>query len=191
LIKHADLKTRDGHRRVVRHGRQREIMTDIGPVAVRQPCMRDQETGAGDPERIRFTPAILPPYARRSKSLEMLIPILYLKGVSTGDFVRLSLFVSLSAVGIAAFIGMPLGAFLALVHFPGRTFFVVVINAFMGLPPVLAGLAVFLLLSRSGPFGFLGILFTPRAMIVAQTLQSRRRHRPRNSSQRYKPASAG
>ena len=65
---------------------------------------------------------------------------------------------------------MPLGAFLALVHFPGRTFLVVVINAFMGLPPVVVGLAVFLLLSRSGPLGFLGILFTPRAMIVAQAL---------------------
>jgi tungstate transport system permease protein len=86
------------------------------------------------------------------------------------SIVRLSLFVSLSAVTIAAFIGMPLGAFLALVHFPGRTFLVVVINAFMGLPPVLVGLAVFLLLSRSGPLGFLGILFTPRAMIVAQAL---------------------
>ena len=86
------------------------------------------------------------------------------------SIVRLSLFVSLSAVTIASFIGMPLGAFLALVHFPGRTFLVVVINAFMGLPPVLVGLAVFLLLSRSGPLGFLGILFTPRAMIVAQAL---------------------
>ena len=87
LSKHADLKTADGHRRIVRHGRlpEREIMTGIGPVAVRQPRVRDRET-AGDHERIRFTPAILPPYARRSKSLEMLIPILYLKGVSTGDF---------------------------------------------------------------------------------------------------------
>jgi ABC-type tungstate transport system, periplasmic component len=86
------------------------------------------------------------------------------------SIVRLSLFVSLSAVTIASFIGMPLGAFLALVHFPGRTFLVVITNAFMGLPPVLVGLAVFLLLSRSGPLGFLGILFTPRAMIVAQAL---------------------
>ncbi|HEY8007582.1 MAG TPA: ABC transporter permease [Methylocella sp.] len=86
------------------------------------------------------------------------------------SIVRLSLFVSLSALTIASFIGMPLGAFLALVHFPGRTFLVVVTNAFMGLPPVLVGLAVFLLLSRSGPLGFLGILFTPRAMIVAQAL---------------------
>jgi len=88
LSKHADLKTADGHRRVVRHGRlpKREIMTGIGPVAVRQPRVRDRATGAGDPGRIRFRSTILPPYARRSKSLEMLIPILYLKGVSTGDF---------------------------------------------------------------------------------------------------------
>ena len=85
---HADIKTEDGHRRVVRHGHlpEREVMTGIGPVAVRQPRVRDREAGADDPERIHFTPAILPPYARRSKSLEMLIPILYLKGISTGDF---------------------------------------------------------------------------------------------------------
>ena len=85
---HADLKTENGHRRVVRHGHlpEREVMTGIGPVAVRQPRVRDREAGADDPERIHFTPAILPPYARRSKSLEMLIPILYLKGISTGDF---------------------------------------------------------------------------------------------------------
>ena len=88
LAKHAGLKTGDGHRRMVRHGHLpgREVMTGIGPVAVRQPRVRDREAGADNPERIRFTPAILPPYARRSKSLEMLIPILYLKGVSTGDF---------------------------------------------------------------------------------------------------------
>ena len=84
--------------------------------------------------------------------------------------VRLSLLVSLSAVAIATLIGMPLGALLALVKFPGRTFFVVVINACMGLPPVVVGLAVFLLLSRSGPLGSLGILFTPGAMIIAQTV---------------------
>ena len=85
---HAELKTVDGYRRVVRHGHlpEREVMTGIGAVAVRQPRVRDREAGADDPERIHFTPAILPPYARRSKSLEMLIPILYLKGISTGDF---------------------------------------------------------------------------------------------------------
>jgi tungstate transport system permease protein len=84
------------------------------------------------------------------------------------SIVRLSLFVSLSAVALAAFVGLPLGALVALVNFTGRTFLVVVINAFMGLPPVVVGLAVYLMLSHSGPLGFLGILFTPRAMILAQ-----------------------
>jgi transposase-like protein len=72
--------------RVVRHGhlQEREIMTGIGSVAVRQPRVRDR--GAVGGERIRFSPSILPPYARRTKSLEVLIPILYLKGISTGDF---------------------------------------------------------------------------------------------------------
>jgi transposase-like protein len=88
LDKHAQLKTANDHQRVVRHGHlpEREVMTGIGAVGVRQPRVRDREAGADDPERIRFTPTILPPYARRSKSLEMLIPILYLKGISTGDF---------------------------------------------------------------------------------------------------------
>src|SRR5262245_31157112 len=82
--------------------------------------------------------------------------------------VRLSLIVSLSATLLAALVGLPLGAALALLRFPGRTFLIVVVNAFMGLPPVVVGLAVYLLLSRSGPLGFLGILFTPKAMIIAQ-----------------------
>ena len=84
--------------------------------------------------------------------------------------VALSLYISLSAVALAALVALPLGAFLALVKFPGRTVIVVIINAFMGLPPVVVGLAVFLLFSRSGPLGFLGLLFTPRAMIIAQAL---------------------
>ena len=86
------------------------------------------------------------------------------------SIVGLSLYVTLSAVALAALVGLPFGAVLALVHIPGRTFVIVVINAFMGLPPVVVGLAVFLLLSRSGPLGFLGLLFTPRAMIFAQAL---------------------
>jgi transposase-like protein len=87
LAKHVDLKTATGLRRVVRHGHlpEREVMTGIGPVDVRQPRVRDRGA-ADDAGRIRFTPAILPPYARRSRSLEVLIPILYLKGISTGDF---------------------------------------------------------------------------------------------------------
>jgi tungstate transport system permease protein len=84
--------------------------------------------------------------------------------------VRLSLAVSLSAAAFAAVIGMPLGALLALTRFPGRSVLVVLLNALMGLPPVVAGLAVYLLLSRSGPLGGLGILFTPLAMVIAQTI---------------------
>lgn len=84
--------------------------------------------------------------------------------------VLLSLVVSLSATALAALVGLPLGALIALVRFPGRPFVIVVMNAFMGLPPVVVGLAVYLMLSRSGPLGFLGILFTPHAMIIAQAL---------------------
>ena len=84
--------------------------------------------------------------------------------------VRLSLIVSLSAVAIAALVGVPLGALVALTRFPGRSAAIVALNALMGLPPVVVGLVVFLLLSRSGPLGALGWLFTPAAMIVAQAI---------------------
>ena len=94
--------------------------------------------------------------------------------VLTGDpallaIVRLSLIVSLSAVLLAALIGVPVGAALALVPFPGREVVIVALNALMGLPPVVVGLAVFLALSRAGPLGSWGLLFTPKAMIIAQT----------------------
>ena len=84
--------------------------------------------------------------------------------------VELSLLVSLAAVLFAALIGVPLGALLALTRFPGREAAIVLLNAMMGLPPVVAGLAIFLLLSRSGPLGSWGLLFTPQAMIIAQTV---------------------
>jgi tungstate transport system permease protein len=84
--------------------------------------------------------------------------------------VRLSLVVTISAVAIAGLIGFPLGAALALTRFPGRQALVVLLNACMGLPPVVVGLAVFLLLSRSGPLGPLGLLFTPQAMVIAQAI---------------------
>ncbi|MCU0889628.1 MAG: ABC transporter permease [Rubritepida sp.] len=84
--------------------------------------------------------------------------------------VLLSLRVSLSALGIAALIGLPLGALLAVARFPGRRAIIVVLNALMGLPPVLAGLLIYLLLSRSGPLGAFGLLFTPTAMIIAQAV---------------------
>lgn len=90
-----------------------------------------------------------------------------------GEFlaiVGLSLRVTLTAVLLAALIGLPLGALLALSRFRGRSAVIVVVNAFMGLPPVVAGLVIFLLLSRSGPLGPLGLLFSPGAMIAAQTI---------------------
>ena len=84
--------------------------------------------------------------------------------------VRLSLLVSLSATLLAAVIGVPAGAFLALTHFRAREVVIVILNALMGLPPVVVGLAVFLLLSRSGPLGEWGLLFTPKAMVIVQTI---------------------
>ena len=95
--------------------------------------------------------------------------------VLTGDpalfaIVRLSLAVSFSAVLLAAVIGVPLGAAIALSSFRGRDAAIVVLNAMMGLPPVVIGLVVYLALSRSGPLGSWGILFTPQAMVIAQTI---------------------
>jgi len=95
--------------------------------------------------------------------------------VLTGDpglfaIVKLSLIVSVSAVILAAVIGVPVGAFMALTRFPGREGAIVALNAMMGLPPVVVGLAVFLALSRSGPLGTWGLLFTPQAMVIAQTI---------------------
>src|SRR5215470_1532572 len=84
--------------------------------------------------------------------------------------VRLSLIVSLSAVVFGALIGVPFGAAVALACFPGHEAVIVILNALMGLPPVVVGLAVYLLLPRSGPLGSWGLLFTPQAMIVAQTV---------------------
>ncbi len=86
------------------------------------------------------------------------------------EIVGLSLRVSLTAVLIAALIGMPLGALLAVLRFPGRGAVLVVLNALMGLPPVVVGLLVYLLLSRAGPLGVLQLLYTPTAMIIAQCL---------------------
>src|SRR6267142_1411474 len=86
------------------------------------------------------------------------------------EIVLLSLSVSLSAVGIAALLGLPLGAAIAVGRFPGRQTLIVLLNALMGLPPVVVGLVVYLLLSRAGPLGPLGILFTPSAMVIAQAV---------------------
>nr|MBL8412648.1 ABC transporter permease [Dechloromonas sp.] len=86
------------------------------------------------------------------------------------DIVGLSLRVSLTALAIGAVLGLPLGAWLAVARFPGRGAIIVALNALMGLPSVVVGVLVYLALSRSGPFGSLGLLFSPGAMIVAQTV---------------------
>lgn len=86
------------------------------------------------------------------------------------EIVALSLRVSLTAVAAAALIALPLGATLAVTRFPGRGVVLIMLNALMGLPPVVVGLVVYLLLSRAGPLGPLGLLYTPEAMIIAQML---------------------
>lgn len=95
--------------------------------------------------------------------------------VFTGDpdlaeIILLSLRVSLSAVGVALLIGLPLGAAVAIGRFRGRTALIVLFNALMGLPPVVVGLLIYLLLSNAGPLGWLQLLYTPTAMIIAQTV---------------------
>jgi len=86
------------------------------------------------------------------------------------EIIALSLYVSLSALGIACVAGLAIGATLAVLRFPGRNLALIVLNALMGLPPVVVGLLVYLHLSRAGPLGFLGLLYTPTAMIIAQTI---------------------
>jgi tungstate transport system permease protein len=86
------------------------------------------------------------------------------------EIVGLSLMVSLSAVAIAATIAIPFGALLAVGRFPGRRAIIVITSALMGLPPVVVGLVVYLMLSRAGPLGVFGLLYTPTAMIIAQTI---------------------
>lgn len=95
--------------------------------------------------------------------------------VRSGDaellgIVALSLRVSLLAVFFASLLALPVGAAVALFRFPGRGFVIVLLNALMGLPPVVAGLVVYLLLSRAGPLGEMGLLFTPTAMVIVQSL---------------------
>ncbi len=86
------------------------------------------------------------------------------------EIVALSLRVSLTATGLACLIGLPLGALVAITRFRGRNAVLILFNALMGLPPVVVGLLVYLHLSRAGPFGFLGLLYTPMAMIIAQMI---------------------
>jgi tungstate transport system permease protein len=86
------------------------------------------------------------------------------------EIIALSLQVSLTAVALSALIGLPLGAIIAVARFPGRQLAAVSLNALMGLPPVVVGLIVYMAISRAGPFGWLGLLYTPMAMIIAQTI---------------------
>ena len=86
------------------------------------------------------------------------------------EIIGLSLEVSFIAVIIASIIGLPLGAAVALFKFRGSLVLAIILNALMGLPPVVVGLIVYLLISRSGPFGVFGLLFTPKAMIIAQVI---------------------
>lgn len=86
------------------------------------------------------------------------------------EIIGLSLRVSLTAVAVSCVIGLSFGAWLAIARFPGRSIVLILVNAMMGLPPVVVGLIVYLQLSRSGPLGFLELLYTPTAMIIAQTV---------------------
>jgi len=89
---------------------------------------------------------------------------------SLAEIVLLSLQVSLSATGLAALIGLPIGALIAIANFPGRGLAILTINALMGLPPVVVGLVVYVMLSNAGPMGSFGLLYSPAAMIIAQTV---------------------
>jgi tungstate transport system permease protein len=105
-----------------------------------------------------------------SESLATAFGLIAAMDAKLAAIVLLSLRVSLTATLLAAVIGLPIGAALAVARFPGRQAIGVVLNAFMGLPPVVVGLLVYLLLSRAGPLGQYGLLFTPSAMIIAQTV---------------------
>jgi tungstate transport system permease protein len=108
--------------------------------------------------------------SQMSEALKTAFELLVSLDAKLVEIVLLSLSVSLSAVAIATVLGLPLGAAIAVGRFPGRQTVVVVLNSLMGLPPVVVGLVVYLLLSRAGPLGPLGLLFTPSAMVIAQTI---------------------
>lgn len=104
------------------------------------------------------------------EALRAALSLLWAGDAALTDVVILSLRVSLTAVAIGCAVGIPLGAMLAVSRFPGRSVCLVILNAMMGLPPVVIGLLVYLLLSNAGPLGVLGLLYTPTAMIIAQAL---------------------
>lgn len=104
------------------------------------------------------------------QAFEVALLLIWAMDSNLAEVIVLSLKISLSAVAIAAVIGMPVGALIAFQRFPGRRLVTIILSALMGLPPVVVGLFVYLMLSRSGPFGVFGLLFTPTAMILAQIL---------------------
>ena len=105
-----------------------------------------------------------------STALQTAFELIVSLDTDLAEIVGLSLYVSLTAVVIAAVIGLPVGAAIAMLRFPGRRAILIVLNAMMGLPPVVVGLVVYLALSRAGPLGVFGLLYTPTAMIIAQVL---------------------
>lgn len=105
-----------------------------------------------------------------SEAFRLALALLVAPDAELIGIILLSLQVSLSATLLAALFGLPLGAVVALCRFPGRSAVIALLNACMGLPPVVVGLVVYILLSRAGPLGELGLLFTPTAMVIVQTL---------------------
>ncbi len=105
-----------------------------------------------------------------SQAVWLALELIFSVDAGLAEIVALSLKVSLTAVVIACAVGLPFGAFVAVGRFRGRTLLISIINALMGLPPVVVGLMVYLMLSRSGPLGVFGLLYTPTAMILAQTI---------------------
>lgn len=103
-------------------------------------------------------------------ALHLALQLVFSGNADLVEIVLLSVQVSITASVLALIIGLPIGALVAVARFPGRSVVLVVMNALMGLPPVVVGLLVYLHLSRSGPLGFLGLLYTPTAMIIAQTI---------------------
>lgn len=104
------------------------------------------------------------------EAFSMALTLIWTADAALAQIVGLSLSVSISAVIFATIIGMPLGAAVAVLKFPGRSAVEITLNALMGLPPVVVGLVVYLMLSRAGPLGVFGLLYTPTAMIIAQVL---------------------
>jgi tungstate transport system permease protein len=125
--------------------------------------LRNARAGAGSPRIVRLVNTFSAAFGEAFRLVAAFDPKL-------AEIVWLSLRVSLSAVAISTLVALPVGAALAVARFPGRDALVVVVNALLGLPAVVVGLAVYLLLSRAGPLGAFGILFTPAAMVVAQAV---------------------